>query len=82
MFVGEAIAITSTASLAGIIFMSYILSYISQVKYFSSMFVINFGVILLSIILVYAFNIIVGLLPLFGVLRKTPAEILSRHDLE
>lgn len=82
MFVGEILAITSTASLLGIIFMTYILSCITQIKYLGSMFVINFGVILLSIILVYAFNIIVGLLPLFGVLRKTPAAILSRHDLE
>lgn len=82
MFVGEAIAITCAASLVGILFMSYILSCVSQIKYLSSMFVINFWVILLSIILVYAFNIIVGLLPLFGVLRKTPSAILSRHDLE
>lgn len=82
MFVGEILAITSTASLLGILFMSYILSCITQIKYLGGMFVINFWVILLSIILVYAFNIIVGLLPLFGVLRKTPAAILSRHDLE
>ena len=82
MFVGEILAITSTASLLGILFMSYMLSCVTQIKYLGSMFVINFGVILLSIILVYAFNIIVGLLPLFGVLRKTPAAILSRHDLE
>lgn len=82
MFVGEILAITSTASLLGILFMTYILSCITQIKYLSGMFVINFWVVLLSIILVYAFNIIVGLLPLFGVLRKTPAAILSRHDLE
>ena len=82
MFVGEILAITSTASLLGILFMSYILSCITQIKYLGGMFVINFWVILLSIILVYAFNIIVGLLPLFGVLRKTPATILARHDLE
>lgn len=82
MFVGEILAITSTASLLGILFMSYILSCITQIKYLGGMFVINFWVILLSIILVFAFNIIVGLLPLFGVLRKTPAAILSRHDLE
>jgi len=82
MFIGEAIAITSTVSLAGILFMSYILSCITQIKYLGSMFVINFWIILLSIILVYTFNIIVGLLPLFRILKKTPAAILSRHDLE
>lgn len=82
MFVGETIAITSTASLLGIAFMSYILSCISQISFFSKMFIIDFKVVAFSIVLVYVFNIIVGLLPLFGVLRKTPAQILSRHDLE
>lgn len=82
MFMGEAIAITSTASLAGILFMSYVLATISEISFFGKMFIINGWVIALSIVLVYAFNIIVGLLPLFKVLRKTPAQILSRHDLE
>lgn len=82
MFVGETIAITSTASLLGIALMSYIISCISQISYLSKMFVLDFKVVAFSIILVYLFNIIVGLLPLFGVLRKTPAQILSRHDLE
>ena len=82
MFMGESIAITSTASLLGIAFMSYIINCIRQVSIFSKMFVLNFNVIALSVILVYAFNILVGLLPLYWVLRKTPAQILSRHDLE
>mgnify|MGYP004465989231 CR=1 FL=1 len=82
MFMGEAIAITSTASLAGILFMSYVLATISEISFFGKMFIINGWVIALSIVLVYVFNIIVGLLPLFKVLRKTPAQILSRHDLE
>ena len=82
MFMGESIAITSTASLLGIAFMSYIINCIRQVSIFAKMFVLNFNVIALSVILVYAFNILVGLLPLYWVLRKTPAQILSRHDLE
>lgn len=82
MFVGETIAITSTASILGITLMSYILNCLTQVPYLSKMFALNFKVVTLSIIIVYIFNIVVGLLPLFRILRKTPAQILSRHDLE
>ena len=39
-------------------------------------------VLLISIVIIYAFNIIVGLTPVMGTLRKTPAQILSRTDLE
>ena len=82
MFVGETIAITSTVSLLGIVLMSYIISCLSKVNFFAKMFVLDFKVVITSIILIYIFNILVGLLPLFGILRKTPAQILSRHDLE
>ena len=82
MFVGEVVAITSTASMLGVALMTYILSALSKVPYISRMFVINVKVVGASIILIFAFNIMVGLLPLFKVLRKTPAQILSRHDLE
>lgn len=82
MFIGEIIAITTVASMPGIILMTYILSQISKVPYVDRMFVVNFQTVGISIIIVYLFNIIVGLLPLFKVLRKTPAKILARHDVE
>ena len=82
MFIGEIIAITTVASMPGIILMTYILSQISKVPYVDRMFVVNFQTVGMSIIIVYLFNIIVGLLPLFKVLRKTPAKILARHDVE
>ena len=82
MFMGEIISITTIASMPGIIIMAYILSQVSKIPYAGRMFIINFSTVGISILLVYAFNIIVGLLPLFKVLRKTPARILSRHDVE
>ena len=82
MFVGEIISITTIASMPGIILMSYILGQVSKIPYVDRMFIINFKTVGISILLVYAFNIIVGLLPLFKVLRKTPAKILARHDVE
>ena len=34
-----------------------------------------------SFVLVFAFNMLAGLLPVFNTMRKTPAEILSRNDV-
>lgn len=62
--------------------MTYILHMVTQVSYVSRMYIVNINTIGLSILILYAFNIIVGLLPLFRVLRKRPAVILARHDIE
>lgn len=81
MFLGETIAITCTASLLGVILMSYIINVLLTIEFFSSMFVMNFGVILISFLLLLFFNMLVGVLPVHKVLKKTPAQILSRHDI-
>lgn len=81
MFAGEIIAITTLASLPGILLMTYILNQVSHIPYVGRMFIINFAVVGISILIVYLFNLIVGLLPLYRVLRKTPARILARHDV-
>ncbi len=82
MFSGEIFAITTIASVPGLLFMTYILNVLSNVKYLRGMFIININIILLAIIFIYIFNLIVGLLPVFNVLRKRPSQILSRNDLE
>ena len=82
MFLGEILAITTCASMPGIILMTYILSAITKVPYIGRMYIVNGLTIGISILIIYAFNIIVGLMPLFRVLRQTPAKILARHDVE
>lgn len=82
MFYGEIFAITTIASLPGLIFMAYILKTISKVSLFGNLFLINPITIIISVVLVYLFNLIIGLIPVFNVVRKTPASILSRHDLD
>ena len=82
MFLGEIISITTIASMPGVFLMTYILAQISKISYISRMYIINFKTVSISILIIYIFNIIVGLLPLFKVLRKTPAQILARHDVE
>ena len=81
MFTGEIIAISTIASMSGVVFMSYILYQLSSLNYYSDKFLINGGVILTIIIVIYGFNLLVGLLPVKKTLKKTPAEIMSRSDV-
>ena len=64
MFIGEIISITTIASLLGIALMAYILSQISRISYVDRMFIINYKTVGISILIVYLFNIIVGLEPI------------------
>lgn len=81
MFLGEILAITSIASIPGALFMAYIIKILTGIQYISNYFKINTPIILGAIIFIYAFNSLIGLLPVFNTLRKTPAQILSRHDI-
>ena len=82
LFFGEIFAITTVACVPGVLFMSYVLSSLTQVSYIDSNYLVNGFTIILSIALIYAFNMIVGLLPVYGVVRMAPASILARKDIE
>ena len=82
MFLGEVFAITTMSSLVGIFLMAYALYKLSNVSYLSMMFAMNPVVFFGAIIIVYVFNSIVGLIPVFNTMRKTPAAILARHDVD
>lgn len=81
MFLGEILAITTMASVPGFLFMAYILDKISGYTIFSNLFLINGKVIGLCLLLLYGFNLVFGLLPVFRTMRKRPAAILSRTDI-
>ena len=81
MFLGEIIAITTMFAVPGILVGFYVFERLSHIKFISAMFYVNSFVVIASFVLVYALNLIVGLLPVFNVIRKRPAEILARNDL-
>lgn len=81
MFTGEIIAITVIASLPGWLLMNYIVDKLQGVSYLSSMFVCDARTVLASLALVFGFNLLFGLLPVFHTLIRRPAEILSRTDV-
>ena len=82
MFMGEAFAITTLTSIPGVLFMGYCINVISDIKYVGQNYIMNWGVILLCITILYVFNIVISLIPVFNTMRKTPAQILARHDLD
>ncbi len=79
MFMGEIIAITTLTSIPGVLFMAYVLS---SIPFSSEFFTINYYIIGLTIIFVYVFNIIIGLIPVFGTVIKMPNYILTRREVE
>ena len=81
MFTGEIIAISTIGSMTGVLFTSYIIYQLTTVSYYANKFLVNGYTILTVVILVYLFNLLVGLLPCALTLRKTPAEIMSRNDI-
>ena len=81
MFTGEIIAITTMASLPGWLLMSYVTSRLQYVSYLSNMFVCTPQTILISLILIFLFNLLFGLLPVMHTLIRRPAAILARTDV-
>ena len=81
MFSGEIIAITTIASIPGFLFMAFIISRLIRVSYLKDMFLINSRVLLICLIIIFGLNIIFGLLPVWRTIRKTPAAILARTDV-
>ncbi|MBQ6402210.1 MAG: ABC transporter ATP-binding protein/permease [Firmicutes bacterium] len=81
MFSGEILAISILASLPGFLFMAFIISRLIHVSYLRDMFLINSGVLLICLIVIFGLNIVFGLMPVWRTIRKTPAEILARTDV-
>lgn len=81
MFIGEIFAITTIASMPGFLFMAYIIHKISSIPAFEDMFLVTPSMLIICIILLYGFNLLFGLLPVFRTMRKRPAAILSRTDI-
>ena len=78
----EILAITFTISMLGYIFMTYILVGITKLPLLNEKFLLNSTTMLISLLIIFGCNIIFGLLPVYKTIRKTPANILSRTDID
>ena len=81
MFSGEIIAITVCASIPGWLMMGYLLSKLQNISMLEDMFTVNLQTMLASLIVIFFFNLLFGLLPVFHTLLKRPAAILARTDV-
>ena len=82
MFLGEILVITFISSTIGFVIMGYVLHSLTQYAFFANQYVFDKRVILISVAIVYVSNILFGLLPVFFTMWKTPAQILSRTDVD
>ena len=81
MFTGEIIAITTMASIPGWLLMNYVISKLQNVSYLSNMFICTPQTVLISLALIFAFNLLFGLMPVAHTLLRRPAAILARTDV-
>ena len=83
MFVGEIIAITTLTSLPAMLIMDYCERYlVKSIKYLDLLYYMPIPLLIATIIAVYIFNILIGLIPVWNTIRKRPAAILSRFDVD
>ncbi len=82
MFIGEIVAISTLTSLPGCLLMCYCLNLLSGIPSIGVYYLMNGFVCILCIIFIYGFNILFGLGPVIDAMKKTPAEILARHEVD
>lgn len=82
MFLGEILVITVTTGVVGFSVMGYILKMLTTVSYFCDMYIFDWRVVVISVVIFFVSNIIFGLLPVMFTLGKTPSRILSRTDVD
>ena len=82
MFAGEIVAISLLTSAIGIGLMYYILYHITQISsYYKGIYMVKPWVALATFGVLLVFDLLIGLIPVFRVMRKTPAQILARTDI-
>ena len=81
MFLGEIFAMTTLTSVPAFIVMGYYLYKVQGLPYVGEFIKMDAGVAVVSVVLIVIANLIFGLLPVFSTMRKTPAAILARNDV-
>lgn len=81
MFSGEIVALTTLTALPGMGVTAYMISGVCKMPGIGSNYMMNPTIFLISFGIIFVFNLIAGLMPVARVMRKTPAEILARNDV-
>ena len=82
IFFSEIITFTTVGSLTSYLFMTYLVNEIqNQIGEYTRAFYFPLYLFLAGIIGIYVVNSLFGMLPVFTLLRKTPAEIIAKYDI-
>jgi putative ABC transport system permease protein len=82
IFFSEIIGFTTLGSLTSYLAMSYLINEVQrQAGELVQVFYFPFYLFIGGIVGIYLLNIIFGMLPIFTLLRKTPAEITAKYDI-
>ena len=81
MFFGEIFAMTTLTSVPAFILMGYYLFKVQGLPYVGEFIKMDAGVAVVSVAIILVANLVFGLLPVFNTMRKTPAAILARNDV-
>ncbi len=82
MFTGEIIAITLITAIPGIwLGRALAVQIVEALPTMAGNFMNTPAVAVITFLLLLAFNLLIGLAPLYRMMRKTPAEMLSRTDI-
>jgi len=82
IFISEIIAFTTVASMTGYLIMSGLIAeFIKMNPLGSGDFNFPFYIFLGGIVGIYLINCVFGMLPVYSLLRKTPAEIGAKYDI-
>lgn len=81
MFMSEILYTTVIYGFSGIIMAYLLLDALVELNEFKDLFYVSIPSAIICMVVILVFNLIVGLIPVMRVVRKTPAEILSRKDI-
>ncbi len=83
MFTGEVLAITTLTCLPAILISYYFFDvFAREIPYFSQVLLVKPYMLLIALAVAYGFNLLFGLLPVANTIRKKPAVILARYDVD
>ena len=82
IFISEILIYTTFLSATGYLIAAYLLTTIENaIGSYYPVFYLPFWLLMIGLIGIYLINIVFGLLPIFNLLRKSPAEILAKYDI-
>ncbi|MDD5294177.1 MAG: FtsX-like permease family protein, partial [Candidatus Izemoplasmatales bacterium] len=82
IFVSEILSFTTIGSMTGYLAMTFIIIQFQKYNPLSvSEFYFPLHIFIAGIIGIYCLNVVFGMLPVYGLLRKTPSEINAKYDI-